>query len=88
MTFAYICLFTRKINILELNFKRRNITTDWHLCWGKCLLYSWSNRGGKVNNELHIYWTNSTPTANQLQLCLNNPRRKLYSNTLSLFNDI
>jgi len=28
MTFAYICLSTRKINISELNFKRPNITTD------------------------------------------------------------
>ena len=62
MKFDYIFLSTRKFNVTEINFNRPFITTEWHMCWGKCLPSFSSNRDGKVNFEQYIDWMTAVLT--------------------------
>ena len=68
MKFDYIFLSTRKFNVTEINFNWPFIMTEWHMCWGKCLPSSSSNRDGKFNVELYIDWLTAVPTDPQRKI--------------------
>jgi hypothetical protein len=58
------------------------------MCTDKCLHSYCSNRGSKVNIEMHIDWSTLTTTAPLTTVLLNNQGRKLYSLSLSSFDVI
>jgi hypothetical protein len=68
-------------------FKKTDCYYAMTLYGDKFLPFSCSNRGGKVNIELHIDWSTPTPTAPQPQFCLTNPEPKEFFIFHSSFND-